>query len=136
MARSYSARAKKVKAEVEGAEEIIKLLKEMGQNAENVLSKAAEAGGRIALSDAIRRCPVGKTGNLKSNLHLETGKSTQYKADARVLPGKEEYYGTFVELGTKNQPAQPFLRPAVDENKEKISEKVTSELSRAVGKAR
>jgi HK97 gp10 family phage protein len=136
MARSYSARAKKVKAKVEGAEEIIKLLKEMGQNAENVLSQAAEAGGKIALSDAKRRCPVGKTGNLKSNLKLETGKKTSTKAFVKVLPGKDEYYGTFVELGTKKQPAQPFLRPAVDENKEKISEKVTSELSRAVGKAR
>lgn len=135
MARNYSARAKKVRAEVEGAEEIIKILKEMGQNAENVLLQAAEAGGKIALDDAKRRCPV-RTGRLRSSLQLEVGKSTPYKADVRVRPGKDEYYGTFVELGTKNQAAQPFMRPAVDENKERISEKVTSELSRVVGKAR
>jgi hypothetical protein len=56
MARAYTARIKKLKAEVRG-EEVVKLLEEMGQKAGEVLAKAAEAGGRVALSEARRRCP-------------------------------------------------------------------------------
>ncbi|WP_350354073.1 hypothetical protein [Thermoanaerobacterium sp. RBIITD] len=31
-------------------------------------------------------------------------------------------------------PARPFMRPAVDENKERISEAVIKEVSRALGR--
>lgn len=135
MARAYTARAKKLKVEVEGAEEVIKLLEEMGQNAGDVLVRAAEAGGRVALSEARRLCPV-KTGRLRASLTLTQGKKTPTKANVRIEHGKKEYYGKFVELGTKKQPAKPFLRPAVDENKKQISDAVTEEIGRAVGRAR
>ncbi|MCR4436639.1 MAG: HK97 gp10 family phage protein [Clostridiales bacterium] len=135
MARAYTARIKKLKAEVEGAEEVIKLLEEMGQKAEEVLAKAAEAGGMVALSEARRRCPV-KTGRLRASLTLTQGKKTPARANVRIEHGKKEYYGTFVELGTRKQPARPFMRPAVDENKKQISDAVTEEIGRAVGRAR
>jgi len=135
MARSYTARAKKLKAEVEGAEEVVKLLEEMGQKAGEVLAKAAEAGGRVALSEARRRCPV-KTGRLRASLTLTQGRKTPARANVRIEHGKKEYYGKFVELGTRKQPARPFMRPAVDENKQQISEAVTEEIGRAVGRVR
>jgi len=135
MARAYTARAKKLKAEVEGAEEVVKLLEEMGQKAEEVLAKAAEAGGRVALSEARRRCPV-KTGRLRASLTLTQGRKTPARANVRIEHGRKEYYGKFVELGTRKQPARPFLRPAVDENKKRVSEAVTEEIGRAVGRVR
>lgn len=135
MARAYTARIKKLKAEVEGAEEVVKLLEEMGQKAGEVLAKAAEAGGRVALSEAKRRCSV-KTGRLRASLTLTQGKKTPTKANVRIEHGKKEYYGKFVELGTRKQPARPFMRPAVDENKQQISEAVTEEIGRAVGRVR
>ncbi len=135
MARAYTARIKKLKAEVEGAEEVVKLLEEMGQKAGEVLAKAAEAGGRVALSEARRRCPV-KTGRLRASLTLTQGRKTPARANVRIEHGKKEYYGKFVELGTRKQPARPFMRPAVDENKQQISEAVTEEIGRAVGRVR
>jgi HK97 gp10 family phage protein len=135
MARAYTARIKKLKAEVEGAEEVVKLLEEMGQKAGEVLAKAAEAGGRVALSEARRRCPV-KTGRLRASLTLTQGRKTPARANVRIEHGKKEYYGKFVELGTRKQPARPFMRPAVDENKQQISEVVTEEIGRAVGRVR
>lgn len=135
MARAYTARAKKLYAAVEGAEEVIKLLEDMGQKAEEVLAGAAEAGGKIALAEARRRCPV-KTGRLRASLELKQGKKTPARANVRIEHGKKEYYGKFVELGTKKQPARPFLRPAMDENKKQISDAVTEEIGRAVGRVR
>jgi len=70
---------------------------------------------------------------------LTGGRYVQEVSDSvnvRIEHGKKEYYGKFVELGTKKQPAKPFLRPAVDENKKQISEAVTEEIGRAVGKVR
>lgn len=128
-------RQRKVNVGIEGAEEIIKLLKDMGQAAENVLEKAAEAGGKVALSDAKRRCPID-TGNLKNSLHLDNGKKSERRAEVKISQGKDEFYGTFVELGTKHQKAQPFMRPAIDENQSDIAKAVNEEVGRALGRFR
>lgn len=135
MVKSYTARQKKLFARVDGAKEVIKLLENMGQNAATVLSQAAEAGGKIALAEARRRCPV-RSGRLRASLSLKLGKKTALKANVRVVHGRKEYYGTFVELGTKKSPAQPFMRPAVDENKKRIADAITEEIGRAIGRSR
>lgn len=98
-----------------------------------VLMQAAKAGGKIALEDAKRNCPVD-TGALKQSLHLTEGKSTNVKATVQVDYDKSLKYGTHVELGSRNRPANPFMRNAVDDNQNQINEAITSELSKAVGR--
>jgi len=71
MARSYSAKQKRLRVKVEGADKIVKALKDMEDGASKVLSAAAKAGGQIALSDAKRNCPVD-TGALRDSLKMET----------------------------------------------------------------
>lgn len=63
------------------------MLKDMGKAAEEVLEQAADAGGRLALLEAKRRCPV-RTGRLKESLHLQNGKKTEIKADVKYSQGK------------------------------------------------
>ena len=135
MARFRAARQKKLNIGIEGADEVIELLEEMGVAASEILAQAAEAAGRIVLEDAKNRCPVD-TGALKASLHIEPSKSKKpdIKQEVKVLPGKKEYYGTFVELGTSRQAAQPYLRPAVDENKDKIAAAVHQEIVKALGR--
>ncbi|GEM_PF-1873971 len=148
MARSYSARAKKMKGgiDVVGAEEIMDLLKEMSDAAENALDQAAKKGAEIVLSAAKRKAPVD-TGELRSSLVLKSGTKKQggdieninrkIKGAYYVTreSGKARHFAP-VELGTKKRSATPYLRPAVDENLKKISDTVTREISKAVGKAR
>lgn len=95
--------------------------------------KAAKAGGQIALEQAKRNCPVD-TGALKQSLHLTEGNATKTKATVQVDYDKSLKYGTHVELGSRNRPANPFMRNAVDDNQNQINEAITSELSRAVGR--
>jgi len=38
------------------------------------------------------------------------------------------FYGGFVELGTQNMPAIPFLRPALKQNEKKVIEIVRIEI--------
>ncbi len=109
----------------------------MGAAASEILAQAAEAGGQVVLEDAKNHCPVD-TGALKASLHIEKGKSKKpdIKQEVKILPGKKEYYGTFVELGTTRQATQPYLRPAVDENKEQIATAVNQEILKALGRIR
>lgn len=129
----YSAKQRKVKTTVEGANALVKDLQAMEDAAADALMAAAKAGGKIALDDAKRNCPVD-TGALKQSLHLTEGKATPTKATVQVDYDKSLKYGTHVELGSRNRPANPFLRNAVDENQNQINEAITAELSRAVGR--
>ena len=79
----YSAKQKRVKATVEGASSLVKDLKAMEDAAAQVMMAGAKAGGKIALEDAKRNCPVD-TGALKQSLHLTEGKATATKAIVHV----------------------------------------------------
>jgi HK97 gp10 family phage protein len=128
----YSAKQKKVKVVIEGADKIVKKLKEMDDAAGDVLMKAAMEGGKIVLEEAKRNCPVD-TGALRESLKLTKDKQTKKKATVKIDFDKSLKYGTHVELGTKYHPAQPFLRGSVDENQSEINVEITDTVSDAVG---
>ena len=130
---SYSAKQRKVKTSVEGADALVRAIKAMGDAAEKVMMRGAEAGGKIALDDARKHCPED-TGALKASLKLTNGKATKTKATVQVDYDKSLTYGTHVELGSRGRPANPFLRNAVDDNQTQINEAIVAEISRAVGR--
>lgn len=129
----YSAKQKKVKVSIEGADRIVKDLKKMGENASGVLLKGATAGGKIALDEAIRNCPV-ESGALRQSLKLSTDKVTEKKATVKIDYDKSLKYGTFVELGARGRAANPFMRNAVDDNQEEINETIAKVVVKAVDK--
>lgn len=59
---------------------------------------------------AKRLCPVD-TGRLRSSITWELAKDEQ---GLYAVVGTDVTYGIFQELGTRFQPAQPFLRPALE----------------------
>lgn len=128
----YSAKQKKVKVEIKGADKITKVLKEMEDAAGDVLMKASKAGGKIALEYAKRECPVD-TGALRNSLKLAEDKKTKVKATIKVDYDKSIKYGTFVELGARGRKANPFLRNAVDSNMDEINKEIRDTVSKAVG---
>ena len=79
----YSAKQRKVKTKVEGADKLVKDIRAMEDAASSVLMTGAKAGGKIALDDARRNCPVD-TGTLKASLKLNEGKATETKATVSV----------------------------------------------------
>ncbi len=75
---------------------------------------AVRAGMKPIFVDMVRRAPE-RTGNLKSALKVVI-KFLKRKgmATASAGPTKKGSHAVFLEFGTKNMPAQPFMRPAVD----------------------
>jgi HK97 gp10 family phage protein len=128
----YSAKQKKVKVAIEGADKIVKVLKEMEDAAGDVLEKGAKAGGKIALEYAKRECPVD-TGALRDSIKLSDDKKTKVKATVKIDYDKAIKYGTFVELGTRGKKANPFLRNAVDNNMDSINKEIRDTVAKAVG---
>jgi HK97 gp10 family phage protein len=129
----YSAKQRKVKVTLEGGKEIARRLKAMDAAASAILMRAAKAGGDVALESAKENCPVD-TGALRDSLKMTENSSKPTKADVKIDYDKNLRYGTFVELGVKGRPANPFMRDAVDKNQDKIDKAITKKIADEVGR--
>ncbi|MCY1547040.1 phage protein, HK97 gp10 family [compost metagenome] len=49
-------------------------------------------------------------------------------------PGGDTWYWRFLEFGTEQQAAQPFMRPALEENTDNVTETMAVELNKALDK--
>lgn len=78
---------------------------EQGDVAKDLTRRAIKVEGA-----AKRLCPVD-TGRLRSSITWELAHDDQ---GLLAVVGTDVTYGIFVELGTVNAPAQPFLRPAIE----------------------
>ena len=80
--------------------------------AEQAKVKALTKAALVVEDQAVSLVPVD-TGNLKNSI------THQVKGDeARI--GTNTDYGPYLEFGTRKMPAQPYLRPAMDKNKNNI----------------
>jgi len=123
--------------QVEGLKELeAKLIKLGGVAGGKVLRQALMAAANPMVKSAKAKVPVDR-GKLKSNIRkrskLGKGKSNTV---AEVMMGvtKKAWYGHLVEFGTINTPAQPFLRPAFDENKTKVVQLFRAQLEKRIKK--
>ncbi|WP_271407638.1 HK97-gp10 family putative phage morphogenesis protein [Pseudomonas sp. Q1-7] len=49
-------------------------------------------------------------------------------------PGGDTWYWRFLEFGTEQQAAQPFMRPALEENTDNVTDTMAVELNKALDK--
>ncbi len=77
------------------------------------LDKRVEMAARLVEADAKRLCPVD-TGTLRASIH------TVKLADAKYAVGSNVEYALYQERGTHKMPAQPYLRPALENNQAEI----------------
>ena len=122
------------------------------------LMGAVKAGAEVVRGDAARRAPVD-IGTLQNSITIEELENTGDRASVAVGPDRSAPYAKYVEYGTGvfaerggrqtpwvyfyegskgphgfrttagNRP-QPFLRPAFDENREKVGQVAAEALSR------
>jgi HK97 gp10 family phage protein len=107
--------------EVKGFRELKRKLDTLPVNvARRVLPKASQEGAKVLRREARRRAPR-REGTLRRGLSYMR-KKRMPKTAASYIVGltRKAFYGMFIEFGTKHIPAKPFLRPALDEEKDKI----------------
>jgi HK97 gp10 family phage protein len=92
---------------------------------EKAVDAAEDRGGQAVLAGAEARVPVD-TGALRDSLHTEEDPS------GGTLVGTDIPYAVFVEYGTSDTPAQPFLRPALDAEQAEIAAGMALALNAAI----
>ncbi len=141
-----------ITVKVTGTREVIAALEKIGDAFDNKLEAAVLSGCLIVQNEAKRKCPY-ITGNLRSSIHTggyggmsdlsrsETGSDIGGKSvkdrSVELQVGTNVVYARRVEYGFNqadrlgrvyHQKAQPYLRPALDENKKKVVAEISSAL--------
>lgn len=115
----------KLHATLHGVDDLRAKFKQLqGATQGAVLRSAVTAGALPIQNTAVGAVPVD-TGNLKRSIHTEVTGSKTY-AEANI--GTDVSYAAYVEFGTKRAAAQPYLRPAFDEQKDRAKNEVGAAL--------
>ena len=116
---------------LKGQEELMKNLEKLGDKLGDGLEGAVRAGALPVRNDASDNAPYF-SGNLKRSLHLETTEKSHERVVVQV--GTDVIYAAPQEFGTATIPAHPYLRPALDENKDKTPKEIKEALGDIVRK--
>lgn len=118
-----------------------RLKRQFGEAAARVagtgLLPALQAGALLVQNGAMERAPY-RTGTLRRSIHIESDESSGQPV---VLVGTDVVYARRIEYGfigedrlgrRYDQSPQPYLRPALDENREAIRREVKTVLTQIV----
>lgn len=128
---------KRTVADLEGVDDLLGALRRMTEDVQGEhLRAAAAAGAEITRVVASQLAPVSADGShghapgfLASRIEAEVKFTrTQDKAEVHVGMHKDAWYGRLQETGTQFQPAQPFLRPALDGTKDDVVDEIRDQL--------
>lgn len=127
---------------VTGLKDVLNSLEAIGENIETeALQNRIKQEAQVIIDSAKSKVPVN-TGNLRDSIGFITDKDSKYRS--KVLIGlRQEYYnyylGIFFEYATEPRITQngayrgvltprPFMRPALDQNREKVSNGVVKSV--------
>ena len=106
-----------------------------------IVRKALREGGRPVLAAAQQNVPV-RSGRTKASLKLRARKAkrgsfgvdvrTGTRAELGIPENDPSYYPFSVEYGHGNVAAQPFMRPAMDDNRDKALRIIGKELGAGI----
>ncbi|AOR64861.1 HK97-gp10 family putative phage morphogenesis protein [Pectobacterium wasabiae] len=137
-----------------GLSEIAKDLEKLSRAENNkVLRDATRAGADVLKEEVIDRAPVN-TGKMRKNVVVVTQKSRRKgeissgvhirgvnpntgNSDNKMKASnpRNAFYWRFVEMGTVNMPAHPFVRPAFDVKQELAAQAAIQRMSTAIDEA-
>lgn len=119
-----------IKIEVTGVKELQAKLLTISTKLPSIVAQAVSEGAGVVENSAKSKVRV-KTGNLKNS--IEQKNKTQTSSKVSVDIGTDVDYAAPNEYGTSKMSAQPFLRPALDENSNAIKTKIEAAIKSALG---
>jgi len=116
-------------ATIDGMDGLLAKLQELASKATPAQLRAALMAGALPIQTAaVQKAPV-LTGTLRRSIHTETSETSD-GAIARI--GTNVEYAIYQEFGTRRMRAQPYLRPAFDENLRPAMEEIARALKKMV----
>jgi HK97 gp10 family phage protein len=126
--------------EVEGAEEIIRKLKALGDKAQEVIRPATQEGAEIVKAEIERRALEDSGETKAEGFMTKPGSMTDQAANTVVTITDREFEHVFYnEFGAPNRakggslPARPTIRPSFEAKKAEAARIVEEALKRALG---
>lgn len=114
---------------IRGIDELIGKFQALADEATPAQLRAALMVGAMPIQTAaVQKAPV-LTGTLRSSIHTETAE-TDNGAVARI--GTNVEYAIHQEFGTRKMAAQPYLRPAFDEQRDAALDEIGRALTKMV----
>ena len=120
------------KLELEGIENLIAEVEKLGAKGNRIENKALREAGDIVKQAIKQEVPV-RTGRLKRSIEASGIRTKDGIKHVAVGPGKDGYYGKFVEFGTVKMKAKPFMAPSYEKSKAAAMEKIAEELRKGLG---
>ena len=120
------------KFEVDGMENLLNELDKLGQKGSRIENTALKEAGNIVKESIVKEVPV-RTGKLKENITVSNVKSKDGVKKVEVGPGKDEYYAAFLEFGTTNMDANPFISRGYENSKEEAEKVIVEEIKKGLG---
>lgn len=137
-----------------GLNDIAKDLEKLSKAENNkVLRDATRAGAEVLKEEVIDRAPV-RTGKMRKNVVVVTQKSRRKGEissgvhirgvnpqtgnsdnSMKAKNPRNAFYWRFVEMGTVNMPAHPFVRPAFDTAQEMAAEVAIKRMNTSIDEA-
>lgn len=117
-------------AEVQGQKELKDKLKKINRTAKNDIEQALINSALFVERDAKLNAPVD-TGRLRQSISHESENFGSNNPSVTV--GTNVEYAKIQEFGSSKQPAQPFLFPAYNGNKQKILKELAKAFKKGVG---
>ena len=114
----------RVSIKLKGAAELERKFRAMPNKiAGRVLKRVAEAGAEEIRKETAARAPV-RTSKLAQSIVSVVVEAARDLVEMGIGPGKEAFYGLFVEFGHSGRggqhvPAHPFLRPAFEASRKR-----------------
>lgn len=124
--------ANEVKMELEGIENLIDEVEKLGKQGSKIENKALKGAGEVVKDSIVREVPV-RTGKLKKSISVSGIKREGGEPYVQVGPGKDGWYGKFVEFGTVKMKAKPFMEPGYENSKDAALDTIQEELKRGLG---
>ena len=122
-----------INVEISGLAELNKVLDGLSREVRPQLQKGLMKTGLQIVRQAKKNCPVD-TGYLRSSIaasKIEGGGVMVSAGASGTANGvtKDVVYAPYVEYGTRNMPAQPYFRPAIDQCMPSLIQNITDALT-------
>lgn len=117
---------------MEGLEELDRKLRRLPAEASGAALLSAVMDGAEIVRETASTLAPRRTGTLADNIGKQELATKKEKVEVGVGHTEEAWYGIFAEIGTSDSPAQPFLRPALDETRASVVAEISDALEAGI----